>query len=121
MLQKIKNIFLKKNEKQEKLNQLLDSLDDVRINKDSIVIKFNKNLVCYSEGHQLFFSKGDIAIKSTKLHLNPDVQISEDAKLGNSNKIIKNIHRKNDKMAGIAAEVIEDDKELIEEENSGCC
>ena len=117
MLEKIKNIFLRKKEK--KLERLLDIVDDILINDKNVVIKLNKNLIIYSSGHQFFLSEGDIVIKSNFLHLNPDAQIIDDLKCGKGNKALKNIHQQNIKMGQITNEVLEYEKEIIEEENAG--
>lgn len=107
MLQKVKKFFLKENERENKLNKLLDSIDDIISTHDSTVIKFNKNVVVYSEGHQLFVSKKDIVIKSKLLHLNPKISIIDDAKTGKTNKAIKDIRTENNKMKGTTNEKLE--------------
>ena len=122
MLEKIKRLIPKLKEKEEKLNKLLAIFDDIKITDDSVVIKFNKNIACYSEGHQLFVSKNDILIKSKYLHLNPKISAINDVKNGKTNKVINYAHKEKDKMLGIVKETLEYDKEVIkEEEEEGNC
>ena len=122
MLEKLKSLMVRSKEKEKKLNKLLDIFDDIKITDDSVVIKFNKNIACYSEGHQLFVSKNDILIKSEYLHLNPTISAIDDVKNGKTNKVINYAHEEKNKMLGIVKETIEYDKEVIkEEEEEGDC
>jgi|SRR6056297_3847672 len=122
MIKKLKSLIIRSKEKEKKVNKLLEIFNDIIVTDDSIVVKFNKNIICYSEGHQLFISKNDILIKSEYLHLNPILSTIEDVKNGKTNKIINNVHQKNDKMLNISKETIEYDKEVIkEEEEEGNC
>jgi len=55
----------------KKIFKLLDSIDEIKINEENILIKFNKNLLIGSEKHLVTFSKGNSISISNRLHLNP--------------------------------------------------
>jgi len=119
MINKVKSII--NNKKIKKLNKLLTVFEDITITNDSIVIKFNKNIVCYSEGNQLFVSNKDIVIKSNCIHLNPNISSIDDVKNGETKKIINHVHEQKTKMSNVSDEIIKLDKEVVEEEKSHQC
>ena len=69
---KLKQFIKKENSNIFKLNKLLKCISEIKIDKESIFIKFDRNLIVYNKGHQIFCSEGNIIINGNQLHLNPN-------------------------------------------------
>lgn len=102
MLTKLKSLIKKNKERGKKLNYLLDSFEYIAMNGDSVIFKFDKNIVCYSDGHQLFASKKDILVKSKHIHLNPEIPMIDESEFDKTEQLVDKAHERNNEILKIS-------------------
>lgn len=87
LFQKPKNFITRQNSK--KINKIADCISNVSVKDDSVLIEFNKNLFFYIDGHQVFYSKGQMVIKGQFLHFNPELEPKDEFDETNTSKSIE--------------------------------
>ena len=74
-----------------KLQKLAECFD-VQVTDNGTILTFKDNLCIYTTGNQIIYSEKEIAIKSKKLHLNPNTNID----LNNPDESIIQINKDNE-------------------------
>lgn len=89
----IKKIINKKN----KLNKILNCIENIEIKDDSVLLEFKKDLILFPHGYAIIYSDKEIAIKGKFCHIQPETNIRKDVKELESNKLTTNIKEDNEK------------------------
>ena len=105
ILQKFKTKFIKK----RKISTILNYISDIDIGEDLVTIKLNKDILITSDQNIILSSNQNIVLKSKILHLNPEIDVSNNIKEHGMNKVINLILEKNKEKHSF----IEIDKEIV--------